>query len=84
MFLLHIALEVPLVIQGLLFSHTLPFIELNNTVMVVLKVCAIVRSLGWYPTIPLNQMYSTLSAASCVMALLCFGLPGTSSFRQLI
>ena len=51
--------------------------------MVVLKVCVVVCPLAGILTIPLNQLYSTLSAATCVMALLCFGLPGTPSFDEL-
>lgn len=56
-FLLHVALEIPIVVQGLFFSNTLPFVELNNTVAVVLK------------------LYASLSAATCLVCLLCFRLP---------
>lgn len=37
-FLLHIALEIPLAIQGVWSPTSLPFVQLNNTTLVVLKV----------------------------------------------
>ena len=37
-FLLHIALEVPLAVQGVWSPTTLPFLQLNNTTLVILKV----------------------------------------------
>jgi hypothetical protein len=37
-FLLHIALEIPLAIQGIWSPAALPFLELNNTTLVMLKV----------------------------------------------
>jgi hypothetical protein len=37
-FLLHIAMEAPLAMQGIWAPHTLPFLQLNNTTVVVLKV----------------------------------------------
>ena len=37
-FLLHIAMEAPVAIQGIWAPHTLPFLQLNNTTVVVLKV----------------------------------------------
>ncbi|TDL22817.1 hypothetical protein BD410DRAFT_788160 [Rickenella mellea] len=39
-FLLHIALEIPLAVQGLYSPRALPFLELNNTVLVILKLYA--------------------------------------------
>ncbi|KAN0131674.1 hypothetical protein V8E53_010516 [Lactarius tabidus] len=39
-FLLHIAMEAPLAIQGIWAPHTLPFLQLNNTAIVVLKMYA--------------------------------------------
>ncbi|KAI0288372.1 hypothetical protein BC826DRAFT_1038764, partial [Russula brevipes] len=39
-FLLHIALDVPMAIQGLLSPTSLPFLELNNTTVVMLKMYA--------------------------------------------
>lgn len=39
MFLLHLALEAPVAILGLLSPLSLPFIELTNTTLVLLKVC---------------------------------------------
>ncbi|KAI0252509.1 hypothetical protein BJV78DRAFT_1201149 [Lactifluus subvellereus] len=39
-FLLHIALEVPLAIQGIWAPATLPFLQLNNTTLVILKMYA--------------------------------------------
>lgn len=38
-FLLHIALEVPIAIQGVWSPATLPFLQLNNTTLVIVKVC---------------------------------------------
>ncbi|EKM76713.1 hypothetical protein AGABI1DRAFT_115605 [Agaricus bisporus var. burnettii JB137-S8] len=37
-FLLHIALEIPLAIQGVWSPNALPFLELNNTTIVLLKL----------------------------------------------
>ncbi|KAI9458680.1 hypothetical protein BJY52DRAFT_1269010, partial [Lactarius psammicola] len=37
-FLLHIAMEVPLAIQGIWVPTSLPFLQLNNTTVVVLKM----------------------------------------------
>ncbi|KAJ3976751.1 hypothetical protein EV361DRAFT_945024 [Lentinula raphanica] len=39
-FLLHIALEAPVAIQGLFSPMSLPFIQLNNTSLVLLKLYA--------------------------------------------
>ncbi|KAJ4466992.1 hypothetical protein J3R30DRAFT_3579759 [Lentinula aciculospora] len=39
-FLLHIALEMPIAIQGLFSPTSLPFIQLNNTSIVLLKMYA--------------------------------------------
>jgi len=37
-FLLHIALEIPLGVQGLWAAYSLPFLQLNNTALVMIKV----------------------------------------------
>ena len=37
-YLVHIALEIPVAIQGLWSPVSLPFLELNNTTLVILKV----------------------------------------------
>jgi len=37
-FLLHVALELPFAIQGLLMGEQLPFIEMTNTTLVILKI----------------------------------------------
>ncbi|KIK54990.1 hypothetical protein GYMLUDRAFT_76748 [Collybiopsis luxurians FD-317 M1] len=39
-FLLHLALEAPIAIQGLFSPMSLPFIQLNNTSLVLLKLYA--------------------------------------------
>ncbi|KAF8474517.1 hypothetical protein DFH94DRAFT_795347 [Russula ochroleuca] len=39
-FLLHIALEVPLAVQGVWAPASLPFLQLNNTTLVMLKMYA--------------------------------------------
>ncbi|EPQ52107.1 hypothetical protein GLOTRDRAFT_117600 [Gloeophyllum trabeum ATCC 11539] len=39
-FMLHIALEIPFVIQGLWAPQALPFIQLNNTTLVMVKLYA--------------------------------------------
>ncbi|KAH6917865.1 hypothetical protein BKA70DRAFT_1245572 [Coprinopsis sp. MPI-PUGE-AT-0042] len=39
-FLLHIALEIPIAIQGLFSPGSLPFIQMNNTALVILKLYA--------------------------------------------
>jgi hypothetical protein len=38
LYLLHIALEIPLAMKGIWSPHTLPFMEMNNTTLVMLKV----------------------------------------------
>ncbi|EAU89578.1 hypothetical protein CC1G_02467 [Coprinopsis cinerea okayama7 len=38
-FLLHIALEFPIVVQGLFYPASLPFLQLNNTALVLVKPC---------------------------------------------
>jgi len=42
-FLIHIALEIPVAIQGVWAPSSLPFLQLNNTALVVLKVSRILR-----------------------------------------
>ncbi|CAE6419556.1 unnamed protein product [Rhizoctonia solani] len=37
-FLLHIAVEAPFALQGIWAGHSLPFIQLTNTTLVLLKV----------------------------------------------
>ncbi|KAF7984678.1 hypothetical protein HWV62_12954 [Athelia sp. TMB] len=37
-FLLHLALELPVAIQGLWMPSMLPFLEMNNTTLIILKV----------------------------------------------
>ncbi|KAH8101181.1 hypothetical protein BXZ70DRAFT_1064262 [Cristinia sonorae] len=39
-FLLHIALEIPVAVQGLLHPLSLPFLELTNTTLVIIKLYA--------------------------------------------
>lgn len=39
-FLLHIAIEAPIAIQGLFSPSSLPFIQLNNTSLILLKLYA--------------------------------------------
>ncbi|PPR00370.1 hypothetical protein CVT24_004404 [Panaeolus cyanescens] len=73
-FLLHIALEIPVAVQGIISPENLPFLQLNNTAVVLLKVCN-----------PFIQAYRLLrygmqQLRSCIVALLCFPLPGTSHF----
>ena len=43
-FLLHIALDVPMAVQGLWSPASLPFLQLNNTALVFIKV----RRSGWF------------------------------------
>jgi hypothetical protein len=38
-YLLHIALEIPVAVQGMWMPYALPFLEMNNTSLVLLKVC---------------------------------------------
>lgn len=38
MFLLHIAVEIPVALQGILSPSALPFLDLNNTTVAVLKL----------------------------------------------
>ncbi|KAI0032845.1 hypothetical protein K488DRAFT_48993 [Vararia minispora EC-137] len=56
-FLLHIFLEAPVAVQGWWSPMSMPFLGLNNTTLVVLK------------------LYSVMSLATCLAALLCNGLP---------
>ncbi|KAF8609166.1 hypothetical protein BDV93DRAFT_518021 [Ceratobasidium sp. AG-I] len=37
-FLLHIAVEIPVAIQGIWAGHSLPFIQMTNTTLVLLKL----------------------------------------------
>lgn len=50
-FLLHIALEIPVAVQGLFFPGNLPFLDLNNTGLALLKVSesalGLYRVSGW-------------------------------------
>jgi len=39
-FLLHVALEIPIAIQGVWSAQSLPFLQLNNTALVILKLYA--------------------------------------------
>ncbi|KAL1742566.1 hypothetical protein HDZ31DRAFT_42966 [Schizophyllum fasciatum] len=39
-FLLHIFMELPLAVQGMFWPASLPFIQLNNTVVVIMKLYA--------------------------------------------
>ncbi|KAG6812463.1 hypothetical protein H0H92_002728 [Tricholoma furcatifolium] len=78
-FLLHIALEAPIAIQGVWSPLELPFIQLNNTTLVITKVSRdtiLERALWSEALLSDTQLYSALVLASCLMSLLCFGLPG--------
>jgi len=39
-FLLHVALEAPIAIQGFLSGQSLPFLDMNNTSLIILKLYA--------------------------------------------
>jgi len=39
-FLLHVALEIPFAVQGLFMTSSLPFLELTNTTLVIVKLYA--------------------------------------------
>jgi hypothetical protein len=45
-YLLHIALEIPVAVQGMWMPYALPFLEMNNTSLVLLKVCVRKASAG--------------------------------------
>jgi len=69
-----------LAIQGLWTPASLPFLQLNNTTLVVLKVRGVSkvvtnRDLKVYTVL---KMYATLVLAVCIVALLCYPLPGES------
>ena len=38
-FLLHVLLEAPLIVQGFWYPQSLPFLGMNNTALVLIKVC---------------------------------------------
>lgn len=78
MFLLHIALEIPLAIQGVWAPQSLPFLDLTNTTLIAIKVSVVRFSL----TSALNtsdQLYAALSLGTCLAALMVFGLPGKTT-----
>lgn len=81
-FLLHIALEIPVAIQGVWNPASLPFLQLNNTTVVILKVRS--QILLWFGSLieqSCQKLYSALVLASCITSLLCFSLPGKSTLR---
>ena len=41
-FLLHIALDIPVAVQGLVSPTSLPFLQMNNTAAVFIKVFVVV------------------------------------------
>jgi len=72
-------MEIPIAIQGLWSPRSLPFLELNNTSVVMLKVR--LKSKSFSMTLQLThksivQLYAALSLGSCIAAFLCFSLPG--------
>jgi hypothetical protein len=85
MFLLHIALEAPLAIQGLFAPQGLPFLDATNTTLVMIKVRPPPPSiyLRLRGSLTFSQLYAALSTASCITALLVFALPGTPPYTTL-
>ena len=74
---MHIAIEIPVAIQGLWAPSQLPFLELNNTTLIMLKVRPNAKALkDLEPHHVMGQLLSSLSLGSCVLAFLCYSLPG--------
>jgi hypothetical protein len=60
-YLLHVALEMPVAIQGMLLPYQLPFLEMNNTALVLLKACSFCT---WHVTRPLIDRFIALALSS--------------------
>ena len=79
MFLLHILLEAPLIVQGFWYPQSLPFLGMNNTTLVLIKVhdfqTAIVPNLRRF-VISIPQLLNAISLGTCLTSLLCYSLPG--------
>ena len=83
MFLLHILLEAPLIIQGFWYPQALPFLGMNNTTLVLVKVHnSQINYFYWLTLDPLAtfphppQLLNAISLGTCLTSLLCFSLPG--------
>lgn len=58
-FLLHALLEAPLIVQGFWFPQSLPFLGMNNTTLVLVKVC----------NFKMDYCRPTLTTSLCAVAL---------------
>lgn len=67
-------------IQGLWTPASLPFVQLNNTTLVMLKVRGGSQVVMAPPVeeFVVWKMYATLVLGVCIVALLCYPLPGES------
>lgn len=71
-FLLHIALESPLAVQGLLAAHRLPFLQMNNTTLVILRMFSSLSgasALGAFLVFPLPEYLPGKRAFAIVLML---------------
>ncbi|KAG1745232.1 hypothetical protein EDB19DRAFT_477672 [Suillus lakei] len=73
-FLLHIALEAPLALQAFWSPQSLPFLQMNNTTVVMLKVCLYSRFITRVVA-DFTQLYAALVTGSCITAFLAYPLP---------
>ena len=64
-FLLHIALDVPLAIQGLWSPLSLPFLQMTNTTLVFLKVRFDSETRATLRIYPRNRPSAALRRARC-------------------
>jgi hypothetical protein len=79
MFLLHIALEAPLAIQGMFAPQALPFLEATNTTLVMIKVRLQCISEG---EIHLAHRFFPLALCSAIGGLMYHGASRVCSSRQ--
>ena len=66
--------------QGVWAPATIPFLQLTNTTLVILKVCVLFAETE-SRVLNSDQLYSALMLATCAMCILCFNLPGAALFH---
>ncbi|GJJ15074.1 hypothetical protein Clacol_009349 [Clathrus columnatus] len=71
-FLLHIALESPVAIQGLLAAQNLPFLDMNNTSLIIIRLFSALSAascLGAFLVFPLPEYLPGKRAVAIILML---------------
>lgn len=82
-FLLHILLEAPLIVQGFWYPQSLPFLGMNNTTLVLVKVDdSQIGNCCRLTPFRHMQLLNAISLGTCLTSLLCYGLPGKKCLNR--